>query len=186
MLNWIFLVVAIGTGGGESSTGSATVTAVAPVATNNNAEQVVTQAGGGGFGTDEEAAVAPKYVAESQVSLGKFTTATEIKPILTTTKGSWVAIREYDGQDLLYFTHLMSWRCGLVAVQYSVNGGPMVEWPLAECHVDAGWANAITPEDGLVYGAYALGSLQSVDVEVIFDDLSTDNVSFGRNEILMP
>ncbi|GEM_PF-657749 len=204
MLNWIFLVVAFGISGGASSPGTATVSApdVTPAVAeaaetvetveaadsdkDNVAQMATSDDTSGGFGTDEEVEAAPEYVAESQVSTGKFTTATEIKPILTSTKSSWVAIREYDGQDLLYFTQLMSWRCGLVAVRYSVNGGPAQNWPLPACHVDTGWANAITPEDGLVYGTYALGSLQSVDVEVIYDDLTTDTASFARNEILMP
>ena len=73
---------------------------------------------GGGLlaGTDEVAAApsgdtADRYVAEPQVPSGKFTTATEIKPIMGATKGNWVAVREYDGNDLVYFTHILSWRC---------------------------------------------------------------------------
>ena len=180
MLNWIFIVIGVGVGGamgGNTSSSSAIVTAPEPAAETDMSD---------GFGTDEVAEAAPQYVAEPQISLGKFTTALEVKPILSTTKASWMAVREYDGQDLLYFTHLLSWRCGLLAVNYSVNGGAMQEWPLPECHVDSGWANATTPEDGLIYGTYALGSVQTVAIELIFDDLTTDSASFARNEILMP
>jgi hypothetical protein len=148
------------------------------------------QGGGGGLldGTDETAAVAPgagTYVAEPQVPTGKFTTAVEIKPIMNATKGNWVAVREYDGNDLIYFTHILAWRCGLVGVRYSINGGAMQDWPLAQCQIDTNAPNAI-PSDAKIYEVHPLQSVNSLSVEVIYDDLTRDSASFERKQVLMP
>ncbi|UYV36044.1 hypothetical protein N4R57_13475 [Rhodobacteraceae bacterium D3-12] len=164
---------------------------------------------GGGFfaGTDETAKPAPQattpapqvatpdpapsaqvaggYVAEPQVPTGKFTTAVEIKPIMGATKGNWVAVREYDGNDLIYFTHLLSWRCGLVGVKYSINGAPMKDWPLPPCQIDTNAPNAIQA-DAKIYEVHQLQSIGAVTVEIIYDDLTRDTASFERKQILMP
>lgn len=131
-------------------------------------------------------APASKFEAEDQTPSGKFTTATEIKPILSMTKANWVAVREFNGNDLLYVTHLMSWRCGMHEMRYAINDGPMMIWPLPPCLIDTNAPNAIRTEDGLPYESFELGSVQSVSVELLFDDLSTDAARFERKEILMP
>ncbi len=129
---------------------------------------------------------APEYVAEPQDPSGRFLTATEVKPILTATKMNWVAVREYDGNDLVYITHLLAWRCGLAGLKFGVNGEEPVDWPLPPCHVDTAAPNAITADDGLPYRRYPLGSVQSVTVELIYDDLSRDTATFERKQVLMP
>ena len=141
-------------------------------------------------GTEESAPTTPatgetQYVAEPQVPTGKFTTATEIKPIMGATKANWVAVREYDGRDLIYFTHLLSWRCGLVGVRYSINGAPMQDWPLPPCLIDTAAPNAV-PQDAQIYETHPLGSIQSVEVEIIYDDLTRDNIAVQRKDVLMP
>ncbi|MDQ2089314.1 hypothetical protein [Marimonas arenosa] len=155
---------------------------------------VVGAAGGGGSGAQSTAsasvAVEPgasetAYVAEPQTPTGKFTTATEIKPIMSATKGNWVAVREYDGQDLVYFTQILAWRCGLVGVRYSINGGPMQDWPLAECQLDTAQPNAI-PQDAIIYETHPLKSVQTLQVEIIYDDLTRDSAQFERKQVLMP
>lgn len=192
MLDYIFILIALGIGaaggGNGSSQGSATVAA-------DNSAQAPAQADSAASdgllaGTDETASpsgdpVAGGYVAEPQTPTGKFTTATEIKPIMSATKGNWVAVREYDGKDLVYFTQILSWRCGLVGVRYSINGGPMQDWPLAECQLDTAQPNAI-PQDAKIYETHPLKSVNSLDVEIIFDDLTRDNAHFERKQVLMP
>lgn len=114
-----------------------------------------------------------------------FTTAAEVKPILSATKANWVALREYEGQDLLYFTQLMSWRCGLSEARYAVNGAAAVFWPLGDCQDGTDQPNAILP-DSQVYASFALGSVAEVTVTVVYDDGSEDSATFARAAILMP
>lgn len=116
MLDVLLMIVAMAVGGGEGNQGAEMA--------NDTAAPIPAE-------TAEPAAAAPVVAeAEPQIATGKFTTATEVKPILTMTKGNWVAVREYDGHDLVYFTHLMSWRCGLSAMRYSLNDGPLQVYDL--------------------------------------------------------
>ncbi|MGI3167754.1 hypothetical protein ACRARG_01290 [Pseudooceanicola sp. C21-150M6] len=128
----------------------------------------------------------PGMKPEDQTVTGRFTTATEVKPILTATKQSWVALREYNGQDLLYVTQILSWRCGLLGLRIGVNNAPMQNWPLPACHMGTATPNALTPQDGLPYLNLPLSSVQSIQIELIYDDLTTDTGSFERAAVLMP
>jgi hypothetical protein len=157
MLDFLLIAIAVGLGGGGAEAAS----------------------------TSAQATTEPAYQAEEQTPTGKFTTATEIKPIMGATKANWVAVREYDGNDLIYVTQILSWRCGLVGLRISLNDGPMQDWPLAECQLDTNAPNAI-PEDAKIYETHPLGSIRSVTVEIIYDDLTRDSASFERKQVLMP
>jgi hypothetical protein len=115
----------------------------------------------------------------------QFTTAAEVKPILSATKANWVALREYDGKDLLYFTHLLAWRCGLDAVHYSVNGESEKQWRSEPCYESEVQPNAIKATDVLPFIGLPLQSVQSVAVRVIYDDGSEETAKFQRASILM-
>ncbi|MDP4033777.1 MAG: hypothetical protein Q8P60_13180 [Pseudorhodobacter sp.] len=120
-------------------------------------------------------------MAEAQ----SFTTAAEVRPILDMTRANWIALREYDGQDLLYFTHLISWRCGLSELRYAVNGTAPQLWPLADCLEGTAQPNAILP-DSRIYAGFELGSVAEVTVTLVYDDGSEDSASFLRAAVLMP
>ncbi|MBA86181.1 MAG: hypothetical protein CML60_03575 [Rhodobacteraceae bacterium] len=125
-------------------------------------------------------------MAEDQTPTGKFTTATEVKPILAATKSQWIAVREYDGQDIIYFTQLLSWRCGLSGIRYSVNGGPMQPYPMPPCHMDMAAPNALLGNEAMPIMGLPPKSVQTVDVEVFLDDTSVDFASYQRNQVLIP
>ncbi len=121
--------------------------------------------------------------AEDQTPTGKFLNATETRPILQATQNSWIAVREYDSRDLVYFTHLLSWRCALFEVHYSINKSPFFELELPEC--DPANPNAI-PDDATIFLPFALGTVQTVDIKVLYDDLGTEEASFERADVVTP
>lgn len=138
-------------------------------------------------GQEFNMAVVPAgLMAEPQTPSGKFTTATEVKPILEATKGNWVAVRDYDGKDWLYVTHLWGWRCGLKAMAISVNGETMQNWPLPPCHEQYTTPNAVLEDDGLPVLTFRQNSVQTITIQIVYDDLSMDVASFERGNVLIP
>ncbi|HCU25799.1 MAG TPA: hypothetical protein DF383_12345, partial [Deltaproteobacteria bacterium] len=47
--------------------------------------------------------------------------STEHKQILTLTKSNWASFREYDGDLLLYFTHVLTYRGSISKIRYGLN-----------------------------------------------------------------
>lgn len=117
-----------------------------------------------------------------------FTTAAEVKPILTATKPQWIAVRAYEGQDLVYFTNLLAWRCGVEAVAYGLNGAAP-ETPLAmePCYEAEAQPNALKMDQGVLpYIAQGLDTVQTVTVAVTFDDGTVETAEYARAAVLMP
>ncbi len=113
-----------------------------------------------------------------------FSTGPELRPILELTRASWLAIGTQTGQDLLYFTQLLAWRCGLESIRYGINGAaPETAFPMEPCHTDTAQPNAIRE---LPFVGYGLGSIESVTVEITYEDGVTESAHFARQEILMP
>lgn len=113
-----------------------------------------------------------------------FTTAAEVRPILEAQKGSWVAVREFGGQDLVYFTTLAAWRCGLTGLRYGLNGAPPATlFELEPCYEDTPQPNAIQDDGPRLYLRQPLRSVQSVTVEITYDDGETSRVTLDRAQI---
>lgn len=91
----------------------------------------------------------------------------QIKQILDLTKANWVSFRDWQGQELIYFTHLESWKCGIDYVFYGLNDDPIEqEWQLEACHPDN--QNVVLKDKP--YLELPLGSAQSISVQLIFKD----------------
>ena len=117
-----------------------------------------------------------------------FTTAAEVKPILSVTKPKWIAVREYDGMDLVYFTNLLAWRCGVQTVAYGLNGAaPDTLLVFEPCYEAEPQPNALKMDQGVMpFIKAALGSVQSVTVLVTYDDGSTDTGDYLRAAVMTP
>ena len=115
------------------------------------------------------------------------TTTAEVKPILTMIKAMWVAVREYDGNDLVYFTMLESYRCGLDGVKYGINTDIADQvWVQEECYLDEAAPNALKMVDGLPFVTLELGSVETVIVEITYDDGTMDSATYERKAIMTP
>jgi hypothetical protein len=113
-----------------------------------------------------------------------FTTAAEVRPILQATRAQWLAVRNYDGHDLLYFTNLLSWRCGLTEIFYSVNGAEMVPFAMEPCYLDTAQPNALKAETlDAILVSFPPGTVETVDLNVIFDDGTAEQAHYERAAI---
>jgi len=127
-------------------------------------------------------------IPEDQTPTGNYTTALEVKPILGMTKSNWVAVRDFNEQDLVYFTHLLSWRCGMWDIKYGLNGAEATETVALEpCYTDLAAPNSlVNTEDYPPYITLPPGSVESIYVEITFDDGTTDFARFARGDIQIP
>ncbi len=126
-------------------------------------------------------------LAAAPAAAQQFTTAAEVKPILEATRANWVAVREFEGKDLIYFTQILSWRCGLTSLQVSVNSTATdIDFPMEPCHEGTAQPNALTIAEYLPYAEAPLGSVQSVSVLIGLDDGTYLTGSFQRAQVLMP
>ena len=160
MIDWLLIGIAVAVGGGGSGESTSSAEVPAPTASES-------------------------FEAEDQTPTGKFTTAAEVKQIVALTKANWVAVREYNGQDWVYATQLLNWRCGMHQMRFSINDGPMEIWEMPRCQLDMSTPNAF-PEDDLPYRTYPPGHVQSIEIEVLFDDLDIDSARFERAQVLIP
>jgi len=137
-----------------------------------------------GFGVCSGAANAQEFLAEPQDASGKFITATEIKMILPHTKAQWIAVRPYEGQDLLYFTNLLAWRCGLHQIRYSVNGAEMKVLEMEPCYVDEGAPNALKVDGAILpFLSFPLNTIVTIKLELLYDDLSQETAEYDRGAV---
>lgn len=112
----------------------------------------------------------------------QFNSAAEVKPILQMIVPNWVSVREYNGEDLLYFTLLEVYRCGLTQIRYVVNDGKPRVWDTPPCEGDVTFSEI--PEGRLPYVAFPLKSLKKLRIELSYDDGTVQTENYERAAIL--
>lgn len=108
--------------------------------------------------------------------------AAEVKPILQMIVPQWVSLREFNGEDILYFTILEVYRCGLDQIRYVINDGKPQVWETPPCEGDTTFAEI--PADRLPYATFPLQSVEAVRIELSYDDGTVQTESYGRTDIL--
>jgi len=53
---------------------------------------------------------------------------------LDMTRNGWLSFRDYDGKVLLYFTHLVSYRCAIDKIAYGLDGDATSTFPVEACN----------------------------------------------------
>ncbi len=91
------------------------------------------------------------------------------KQVLPLTTQNWVAFRNFDGRQWIYFTHLVVYRCGLSQVRYSI-GSDALDQTFALPPCDGQRPIAIDPVKYPPYLTMPLGTADAITVRVVYAD----------------
>ncbi|AVX03354.1 hypothetical protein MXMO3_00822 [Maritalea myrionectae] len=102
------------------------------------------------------------------------------KMMLDANKSGWVAFREYDGRQFIYFTNMLTSRCRLKEIRYSVNADSLDQtFDMPACIPDSPF---MIPSDGGIDDiALTLepGTAKTITVQAVFeDDSETEILTF--------
>ncbi|XWN31377.1 MAG: caspase family protein [Devosia sp.] len=99
------------------------------------------------------------------------------KQILQQFTNAWISTSEWDGRMLIYFTHLISYRCAIDTVAFSYDGDQLDRiYELAPCNPDNPHAVATASgNDTDIYQAVPSGA-ESVSVQLTYKDGTISDV----------
>lgn len=91
------------------------------------------------------------------------------KQALAATRDQWIAFRDFNGRQLIYFTGLITWKCGLNEIRYSVNSERLEQtFPLPKCNPHTPFA--VDPEYSDIYLDFAPGTAKTIAVQLVYGD----------------
>lgn len=89
---------------------------------------------------------------------------------------AWVGFREFNG-ELVYFSHLVSYRCGIAKVEYAFNkSGNYETWPMPVCDPDDPHA---VPDNAKIYRALPKGTTSMQVIITYYDGRQSPERNFN-------
>lgn len=112
----------------------------------------------------------------------QFDSSEQVKPILKMIKPQWISLREYDGNDLIYFTMLEVYRCGIEQIRYIINDGKPKVWETEPCDGDEVFSKI--GEDRLPYAVLPYQSIERLRIELTYDDGTIEWAEYSRDDAM--
>jgi len=98
----------------------------------------------------------------------------QIKQILNMTRSNWISFRNFNGRQLIYFTHLETYTCGIKEVHYSINSNALDKtWTLQPCNPQ----KPGVVEKERIWLSFPLNSVKSAAVQLTFADGSKSEMA---------
>lgn len=89
----------------------------------------------------------------------------------------WVAFRNFDGKQLIYFTPIVSLHCGLSEVRYSLNSSALDQtFALPECNPALPFSMPPDADLSTIALSQELGSVTKVTIQIVYSDDSESEV----------
>ena len=83
----------------------------------------------------------------------------------------WVQFRNFNGNQLVYFTALQTMHCRLGEIRYSINSGALDQrFELVSCNPQMAFAMPPDVKPEQVYLTLPPGTAQTVSVQIVWDD----------------
>ncbi|MFZ2103190.1 MAG: hypothetical protein WAU86_21765 [Oricola sp.] len=93
----------------------------------------------------------------------------------------WIAFRDFDGRQLIYFTTLQTMHCRLSEIRYSLNSAAVdLRFELVPCNPQMAFAMPPDVKPEQVYIELPVGTARTVSVQVVWDDGTESDIMTYR------
>ena len=97
----------------------------------------------------------------------------QIKQILNMTRSNWISFRNFNGRQLVYFTHLEAYACGIKEVRYSINSDALDKiWALQPCNPQ----KPGVVEKERIWLSFPLNSVKFASIQLTYTDGSRSEI----------